>query len=173
MAAAETSAARRDTVPRLLAFNAEHHADKPAYREKEFGIWQSWSWAEAASEINKLAAGLLTIGLKPGDHVALLGRNRPYFYWAMIAAQTNGAVPVPVYQDSVADEIAYVLAHCSARYIFAEDQEQVDKILEIQDKLPELKGVIYLDEGGMRKYDRSQLHNYRDVQAAGENASQK
>ena len=84
MAAAETSAARRETIPRLLAFNAEHHAKMPAYREKEFGIWQSWSWAEAASEINKLAAGLLTIGLKPGDHVALLGRNRPYFYLSLI-----------------------------------------------------------------------------------------
>ena len=113
----------------------------------------------------------LTIGLKPGDHVALLGRNRPYFYWAMIAAQPTGLFLCLFIKISVADEIAYVLAHCSARYIFAEDQEQVDKILEIQDKLPELKAIIYLDDGGMCKYDRSQLHNYRDVQAAGENAS--
>ena len=173
MAAAETSAARRDTVPRLLAYNAKHYADKPAYREKEFGIWQSWSWAEAASEVNKLALGLLNLGMAPGDHVALLGRNRPYFYWAMMAAQTNGAVPVPVYQDSVADEIAYVLAHCSARYIFAEDQEQVDKILDIQDRLPELKAIIYLDDGGMRKYDRTRLHDYREVQKTGSEASDK
>lgn len=173
MAAAETSAAGRDTVPRLLAHNAKHYADKPAYREKEFGIWQSWSWAEAASEVNKLALGLLDLGLAPGDHVALLGRNRPYFYWAMMAAQTNGAVPVPVYQDSVADEIAYVLAHCSARFIFAEDQEQVDKILDIQDRLPELKAIIYLDDGGMRKYDRTRLHDYRVVQKTGSEASDK
>ena len=173
MAAAETSAAGRDTVPRLLAHNAKHYADKPAYREKEFGIWQSWSWAEAASEVNKLALGLLDLGLAPGDHVALLGRNRPYFYWAMMAAQTNGAVPVPVYQDSVADEIAYVLAHCSARFIFAEDQEQVDKILDIQDRLPELKAIIYLDDGGMRKYDRTRLHDYRGVQKTGSEASDK
>ena len=173
MAAAETSAAGRDTVPRLLAHNAKHYADKPAYREKEFGIWQSWSWAEAASEVNKLALGLLVLGLAPGDHVALLGRNRPYFYWSMMAAQKNGAVPVPVYQDSVADEIAYVLVHCSARFIFAEDQEQVDKILDIQDRLPELKAIIYLDDGGMRKYDRAHLHDYRGVQKTGSEANDK
>ena len=91
----------------------------------------------------------------------------------MMAAQTNGAVPVPVYQDSVADEIAYVLAHCSARFIFAEDQEQVDKILDIQDRLPELKAIIYLDDGGMRKYDRTRLHDYRGVQKTGSEASDK
>ena len=91
----------------------------------------------------------------------------------MMAAQTNGAVPVPVYQDLVADEIAYVLAHCSARFIFAEDQEQVDKILDIQDRLPELKAIIYLDDGGMRKYDRTRLHDYRGVQKTGSEASDK
>ncbi len=165
-----TSAADRlacDTVPKLLALNAASYGTHPAYREKEFGIWQSWTWAEAAEEINALALGLMELGLNAGDHVAIIGRNRPYFYWAMLAAQSNGAVPVPIYHDSVAEEMAYVLDHCSARFVFAEDQEQVDKILEVQGRLPGLEQIIYLDGGGLRKYDRGILHDYRELQNQG------
>jgi len=156
-----------DTVPKLLARNADVYGTRPAYREKEFGIWQSWTWAEAAEEINALALGLMHMGLNPGDHVAIIGRNRPYFYWAMLAAQSAGAVPVPVYQDSVAEEMAYVLDHCSARFVIAEDQEQVDKVLEVQDKLPQLEQIIYLDGSGLRKYDHAKLHDYRALQNEG------
>ncbi len=162
---------RCDTIPRLLAYNARHYADRPAYREKEYGIWQSWTWAEAEDEINALALGLVTLGVEPGDHIAVLGRNRPFFYWAMIAAQSNGAIPVPVYQDSVADEIAYVLDHCGASLVFAEDQEQVDKIMDVKDQLPGLKSIIFIDSRGMRKYERTHLHDYRDIQKAGRAAS--
>jgi long-chain acyl-CoA synthetase len=139
-----------DTLPRLLAKNASDYADKAAYREKEYGIWQSWTWAETAKEINSLAMGLLAIGVKPGDHIAIVGRNRPYFYWAMVAAQSAGAVPVPLYKDAVAEEMAYVLDHCSARYVIAEDQEQVDKIIDVMDDLETLDGIIFLEPSGMR-----------------------
>ncbi|MEM7440403.1 MAG: AMP-binding protein [Pseudomonadota bacterium] len=155
------------SVPALLARNAKTFADLPAYREKEFGIWQSWTWSQAAEEINALALGLIDLGLVKGDHVAIIGRNRPYFYWAMVAIQSAGGVPVPIYQDSVAEEMAYVLDHCAARFAVVEDQEQVDKVLEIQDRLPGLEQMIYLDARGMRKYDKSKLHAYKDLQEAG------
>ncbi len=156
-----------DTIPKLLARNADLHGDKPASREKEFGIWQSWSWSEVAEEVNALALGLLAIDLKPGDHVAIIGRNRPALYWAMVAVQCTGAVPVPLYQDAVADEMAFVLDHCSARFVIAENQEQVDKVLDVQDQLPGLEQVVYLEPRGMRKYDHTTLHAYRDIQAEG------
>lgn len=167
MTTGSAAMAALDTVPKLLARNAAAYADRPAYREKEFGVWQSWTWAEAADEINALALGLLHLGLNEGDHVAIIGRNRPYFYWAMLAVQSVGAVPVPIYHDSVAEEMAYVLDHCSARFVFAEDQEQVDKILEVQDRLPQMEQIVYLDGSGLRKYDRSKLHDYREVQKEG------
>ena len=156
-----------DTIPKLLARNAREYADQFASREKEFGIWQSWTWAEVEDETKAFAMGLLALELKPGDHVAIIGTNRPALYWSMVACQMCGAVPVPVYQDSVADEMAYVLDHCGARFVVAEDQEQVDKVLEIQDRLPNLAQIIYLDKRGMRKYDHTTLNSFADVQAEG------
>ncbi|MSU90398.1 AMP-binding protein [Rhodobacteraceae bacterium 2CG4] len=160
-------AARLDTFPRLLARNVADFGARPAYREKEFGIWQSWTWAEAGTEIRAFARGLIGLGLAVGDHVAIVGTNRPHLYWAMASAQAAGAIPVPVYQDSVADEIAYVLDHCDARFAVVEDQEQVDKLLEIQDRLPRLERIIYLDPRGLRRYDHARLHRYAAVADAG------
>ena len=114
-----------------------------------------------------LALGLLTLGVQPGDHIAVLGRNRPHLYWAMVATQSVGAVPVPLYQDAVGEEIAYVLDHCKARFVFAGDQEQVDKVLEIGDRLKGLEHIVYLDPRGMRKYDHARLTQYHDLQAKG------
>ena len=162
-----TTAGALDTVPRLLARNASIYADKAAYREKEYGIWQSWTWAQTYEEINSLALGLLTLGVKAGDHIAIVGRNRPYFYWAMVAAQSVGAVPVPLYKDAVAEEMAYVLDHCSARFVVAEDQEQVDKMIDVMDDLETLEGIIFLDPSGMRKYDKSALFDYQELQRKG------
>jgi len=119
-----------NSFPKLLDRNAKSFANRPAYREKEFGIWQSWTWAEAREEIRALACGFIDLGVQAGDTVAIVGRNRPYFYWAMIAAQHVGAIPVPLYQDSVADEMAYVMEHCGARFAVVQDQEQVDKLLD-------------------------------------------
>jgi long-chain acyl-CoA synthetase len=155
------------SIPALLARNAATWGALPAYREKEFGIWQSWTWAETQAEVRAMALGFLTLGMERGDHVAIIGRNRPALYWSMIAAQMCGAVPVPLYQDAVAEEMAYVLDHCGARYIVAGDQEQVDKVLEVQDRLPGIRHIVYLDKRGMRKYDHSRMNALADVAAEG------
>ena len=162
-----TDSADLVSIPALLARNASEFGDKAAYREKEFGIWQSWTWGETVEQVEALALGLLSLGAEKGDHVAIAGRNRPYLYWAMLAAQSIGAVPVPIYQDAVGDEIAYVLDHCNARFIVAGDQEQVDKILDIRDSLKNLKTIIYLDPRGLRKYDHSILKQYQSLQEEG------
>jgi long-chain acyl-CoA synthetase len=147
--------------------NAKVFATAPAYREKEYGIWQTWSWSETLEEVEALAMGLVDLGLREGDFVAIIGRNRPHLYWSMVAAQMAGAVPVPLYQDAVAEEMAYVLAHCGARFIIAGDQEQVDKVIEIQAQLPDFEQMVYLDPRGLRKYDHTRLHQYSHIQAAG------
>ena len=156
-----------NTIPRLVTHHARVRPDAPAFREKEFGIWQSWTWRKSADEIDSLALGFLSLGLGEGDHIAIIGRNRPYLYWAMVAAQSVGAIPVPLYQDSVAEEMAYVIDHCSARFIVAQDQEQVDKIIEVKDKLPGVEQIIFLDPRGMRKYDRTSLTDYKALQMRG------
>ncbi len=112
-----TNSADLVSIPALLARNAREFGDKAAYREKEFGIWQSWTWSEAVEQVEALALGLLTLGAAKGDHIAIAGRNRPYLYWSMLAAQSIGAVPVPIYQDAVGDEISYVLDHCNKLYL--------------------------------------------------------
>jgi long-chain acyl-CoA synthetase len=136
------------SFPALLQRNANTFGDRPAYREKEFGIWQSWTWAETEKEIEALALGLLNLGVNEGDFIAIVGRNRPYFYWSMVAAQSVGAIPVPLYQDSASEEMAYVLEHCGARFAVVQDQEQVDKIIDIQDKLHQFEHMIYIDPRG-------------------------
>ena len=155
------------SVPALLHRNAVIFANAPAYREKEYGIWQSWTWAQTLEEVEALALGLVDLGAKEGDFIAIIGRNRPRLYWSMIAAEMVGAVPVPLYQDAVAEEMAYVLNHCGARFVIAGDQEQVDKVIEVQAELPEFEQMIYLDPRGLRKYDHSKLHQYSHVQDAG------
>jgi long-chain acyl-CoA synthetase len=155
------------SLPALLERNAAQFGDRQAYREKEFGIWQCWTWSEVKQEIDALALGLINLGVNEGDFIAIIGRNRPYLYWAMVAAQSVGAVPVPLYQDAVAEEMAYVLGHCGARFVIAGDQEQVDKVIEVQDQLSNLEQVIYLDPRGMRKYDHHTLHQYSHVQDQG------
>ncbi|MEX0969254.1 MAG: AMP-binding protein [Paracoccaceae bacterium] len=156
-----------ETFPKLLARNAAERGNRAAYREKEYGIWQSWTWAEAAQEVEALALGMMALGLDVGDYVAVIGRNRPALYWAMLAAQAAGAIPVPLYQDANAEEMAYVLEHCGARFVVAGDQEQVDKVLEIAEQVPAVKEMIYLDPRGLRKYDHGHLHAYAAVQDKG------
>ena len=155
------------SVPALLHRNATQFGSAPAYREKEFGIWQSWTWAQTNEEIEALALGLLDLGVAEGDFIAVIGRNRPYLYWSMMAAQMVGAVPVPLYQDASAEEMAYTMSHCGARFVIAGDQEQVDKVMEIQGELTEFEAMIYLDPRGLRKYDSAKLTQYSAVQEAG------
>ena len=155
------------SLPALFARNAEQYGRKTAYREKEFGIWQTWTWSEAYEETQALAKGLIQIGVGEGDMVAIIGRNRPALYWSMIAVQMAGAVPVPLYQDAVAEEVAYALTHCSAKFVIAGDQEQVDKIADVRDQLTTLQHVVYLDGRGLRKYDHTEMSSFADVQKMG------
>ena len=133
------------SIPALLLRNVSIRGDMPAYREKEFGIWQSWTWSQTSLEIENFALGLRDLGVEKGDFVAIVGRNRPAMYWAMVAVQMLNAVPVPLYQDSVAEEMAYVLEHCGAKYVIVGDQEQVDKILEVQESVSGIEKIIYFD----------------------------
>ncbi len=167
MAQVTTPPEALDTFPKILDWNAKNRGDVASSREKEYGIWQSTTWAEQREEIRALALGLKSLGLNKGDRVALIGSNRPRLYWAMVAIQSCGAVPVPVYQDSVAEEMQYVLEHAGARFIFCENQEQVDKVQSVQDRLPDIDQMVYCDSRGMRKYDHTSLHSFTDLQDRG------
>ena len=149
-----------DTFPRLLLRNAKVYADRPAMREKHLGIWQSWTWAEVADEVRALACGLAAQGFKRGMTIALIGDNRPRLYWGITAAQCLGGVPVPLYQDAVAEEWVFVFQNAEIAFAIAEDQEQVDKLLEIMPKCPQLKHVYYDDPRGLRHYDQPELMSY-------------
>ncbi|MGI9483012.1 MAG: AMP-binding protein [Hyphomicrobiales bacterium] len=159
-----------DTLPKILLRNAEKFADRPSMREKNFGIWQTWTWADALDEIRALSVGFTVIGLKRGDKVAIVGDNRPRLYWAMVAAQAVGAVPVPVYQDSVAEEMGFVFDHAGVSFAVVENQEQVDKVLEISETYEGLNHIIYDEERGLQKYDKTQLHSFETIQELGRKA---
>ena len=156
-----------DTFPKLLLEHARLRPDQPANREKDYGIWQSWSWAEVAAEVEALACGLSAMGFERGDKLAIIGDNRPRLYWAIAATQALGGIPVPIYQDSIAEEMAFVLDHAEVRFAVAEDQEQVDKLAEIKERCPLLDKVIFSDPRGMRHYEQPWLDDYAKVQARG------
>jgi len=155
------------SVPALLRRNASEFGSRDAYREKEFGIWQSWTWAETLAEVEALSLGLLVLGLERGDFVAIIGRNRPALYWSMVAVEMAGGVPVPLYQDAVSEEMTFVLDHCGARFVIAGDQEQVDKTIEAQETLPGIEHILYVEARGLRKYDHSKLYALASVQDEG------
>jgi long-chain acyl-CoA synthetase len=152
-----------DTFPKLLLRNAAQFGARPAFRHKDLGIWQTWTWAEVAVLVRACAAGLYRLGLQPGDTIAVVGSNRPKLYWTMMAAQALRAIPVPVYSDAVADELAFVLAHAEAKLVAAQDQEQVDKVLSVSDRLPHLNKIVYDDPRGLDDYDHSRLIAIGDV----------
>jgi long-chain acyl-CoA synthetase len=156
-----------DTFPKLLLKHAAERGGRPAIREKDYGIWQTWSWAQVAEEVRALACGLAAMGFKRGHNLAIIGDNRPRLYWAIAAAQSLGGVPVPLYQDAVAEEMAYVLNNADIRFAVVEDQEQVDKLLEIRERCPALDHIIYDDPRGMRHYDQEFLHSYEEIQSLG------
>jgi long-chain acyl-CoA synthetase len=156
-----------DTFPQLLARNARTRPDRPAFRHKNLGIWQSWTWAEVHGEVRALAVGLQAHGVGRDSKVAVVGQNRPRLYWAIAAAQSLGAIPVPVYSDSVADEMAYVLDHAEATHAVVQDQEQVDKLLSVADRTPALKHICYDEDRGLRGYDPAHLTSLDAVIATG------
>ena len=155
------------TLPRLLRRNAATIAGRPAIREKTRGIWQTFTWAEYEREVRDFALGLAAHGFGRGDKLAVIGDNRPRLYWAQIAAQCLGGIAVPMYQDAIAAEMAYVLNHAEIRVVVAEDQEQVDKILSLKARLPHLDLVVYDDPRGMRHYPTAALEAFERVQEAG------
>src|SRR3954454_2467926 len=155
------------TLPQLLRRNAQTTPDRPAMREKNLGIWQPYSWRQYWDEVRDFALGLTAGGFKPGDKLSVIGENRPRLYFAQLAAMSLGGIAVPVYQDSIAGELAYVLDHAETSVIVAEDQEQVDKILSLRDRLPHLRRLIYDDPRGLRSYDEPLLSSFEDVREAG------
>jgi len=159
--------ARRETFPGLLLAHARTRGDRPAMREKDLGIWQSWTWAEAAREVRGLACGLAELGFKRGDRLGIIGDNRPRLYWAMCAAQMLGGIPVPMYQDAVAQEMTFVLQDAGIHIAIVEDQEQTDKLLEVMEQCPALQHIIYDDPRGMRHYTQAFLHGLDEVISAG------
>ncbi len=159
------------TFPRLLLQHARERPGAPAFREKHLGIWQASSWAHVAVEVRAFACGLAALGFKRGMNLAIIGDNRPRLYWAMAAAQCLGGVPVPLYQDAPAADMAYVLEDADIGFAVVEDQEQVDKLFEIRDTHPHLaqllSHIIVDDERGLRNYAQAQLHSFAAVQALG------
>ena len=153
-------AAGLDTFPKLLEHHAQVRGGRPAMREKNLGIWQTWTWGYLADEVRALACGLAAQGFKRGDHLALAGDNRPRIYAAMCAAQCLGGIPVPLYQDAVAAEMAFPIQNAEIAFAVAEDQEQVDKLLEILPKCPTLKRIYYDEPRGMRHYSQGELMSY-------------
>ena len=167
---ASNAAAGADTFPKLLIRNAQLYGLRPAMRHKDLGIWQSWTWREVLEIVRAYAVGLHNLGVKRGETIAIVGGNRPRLYWSVMAAQMLGAVPVPVYADAVADELAFVLAHADVRFAAVEDQEQVDKIQSVMSRVPRLEMMVYDEKRGLRDYDHSRLRSMEDVIADGRKA---
>lgn len=155
------------TLPQFLIKNAREHPRRPAIREKEKGIWQEWTWSEYLDHVRAITLGLMSLGFQRGDTLAIISDNRPQVYWAMIAAQVCGGVPVPVYQDAIAKEVQYVIDHSDAKFVLAEDQEQVDKLLELRHGLPKVQKIIYDDPKGMRHYRDPILMSLEELEARG------
>ena len=156
-----------ETFPKLLLEHARVRGDKVAIREKDLGIWQSWTWKQAADEVRWLACGLAARGFTRGMNLAIIGDNRPRLYWSLAAAQSIGGVPVPLYQDAIAQEMQYVLDNAEIEVAIVEDQEQVDKLLELLPQCPRLKLIIYDDPRGMRHYSQPQLLPYSELRDVG------
>lgn len=162
-----TAGGKPVTFPQYLLLNAKRFADRPAMRMKDYGIWQTWTWSEQRDEIRNLALGLKAMGLGEGDRIAIVGSNRPRLYWAFCAAQSLKAIPVPVYADSVAEEMAYVLNHAGVRFAVVQDQEQVDKLQSMAEDISGLTDIIYDEPRGLRDYDHARLHKFDAVQDKG------
>ena len=155
------------TIPRLLIAHASVRGRRASIREKDLGIWQTWTWSDVLAEVQALAAGLSLLGLARGDHLAIVGDNRPRLYWSMTAAQALGAIPVPLYQDAITSEMQFVLEDAEVGIAFAEDQEQVDKLLEVRATCPQLARIWYDDARGLRHYQEPGLASLDSLVATG------
>ena len=159
-----------DTLPKLLAHNAAHWPDEIALREKDYGIWNTITWADYNARTRAFACAMHALGLGKGDVVALIGDNRPDWVMGEIAAHAVGAMSLDMYRDALDDEVAYLVNHADAKLVMAEDEEQADKILRLADKVPTVAHIVYSDPRGMRKYDDPRLISVDDFTARGDAA---
>lgn len=150
----------KETFPTLLLKHAKERPNDPAMREKDLGIWQTFSWADVAAQVRLLANAFLELDVKKGEHIGIVGENRPRLYMAMMAAQSVGGIPVPMYQDAIAQEMVHVLKDADLRIVVVENQEQVDKMLEVRSQVPELQHVIYDDPRGLRNYKEEMICSF-------------
>jgi long-chain acyl-CoA synthetase len=155
------------TFPRLMLEHAANRPRSPALREKEYGIWQSLSWADLAVLVRELACGLHQAGLRRGQHIVVVGDNRPWLSAVMLAAQSLGAAPVPLYQDAAASEYIFPINNAEIAMAVVEDQEQVDKMLELRSACPQLAHIWYDDARGLRNYDAPGLQPLAALVEAG------
>ena len=161
-----------DTLPKNLTAGYRKYGDsKVAMRQKDLGIWRSYTWQDSYEQVRNLGLGLISLGLERGDKVCIIGDNDPQYFWAQLAIQAGGGVAVGIFTDSAPAEIQYVVHHSDATFVFAKDQEQCDKLLEIRDQVPAVRRVIYWDDKGLWSYDEPWLLSFEVVHdAAGEQA---
>ena len=153
-----------DTFPKLLIEKANRYGSKKiALREKDLGIWQSFTWEEYLEKVKYFSLGMISLGFEPGDKISVIGDNKPEWVIAELAAQSAGGFGTGIYQDSILKEVAYIINHSETKFVIAEDQEQVDKILDMQEELPGVKKIIYYDPKGMAKYESELLIHFPDV----------
>ena len=158
-----------DTLPKNLLAGYRKYGDrKIAMRQKDRGIWRPFSWKESYRHVRRLALGLISLGMKRDDKVCVIGDNDPQYFWAQLAIQSGGGVSVGIFTDSTPPEIQYIAKHSDAAYVFAKDQEQCDKLLEIREAIPGVQRVIYWDEKGLWNYDQPWLLSFSDLQALGD-----
>ncbi|MCF6095006.1 AMP-binding protein [Microaerobacter geothermalis] len=159
------------TLPQLLVEKAKTIGHKVALREKDYGIWQEWTWQSYLEEVKAFSMGLACMGFARGDKLAIVGDNRPEWVISELSAQSLGGVSVGIYQDSLPKEIAYVLNHSDAKFVVVEDQEQVDKLLEVEEEIPHIQKIIYYDPKGLRHYHHPRLMSFLEVKDLGETFS--
>jgi long-chain acyl-CoA synthetase len=157
-----------DTFPKLVRHNAERLGSRVAVREKDLGIWQAYTWRDYHERGRRIALGLASLGFARGDKTAVVGDNRPELYWAALATQALGGIPVPLYQDSIEKELTYIVDHAEARFAVAEDQEQVDKLLRVREQCPRLEVIVYDDPRGLRAYSEPGLLSLAELEERGE-----
>jgi long-chain acyl-CoA synthetase len=165
---ATAEVAAHDTTPRMLARNARDYPDLIAQREKEFGIWTTYTWRAVEDHVRRMSVALAALGVAPGDVVVLIGDNRPAWVWGEIAAHVCRARSLGIYRDALEDEIAYLVDYTVPKVVIAEDEEQVDKFLSLGARIPSIEHIIYLDPRGMRKYDDPRLMFVADLEASGQ-----
>ena len=164
---ADATTRAHDTFPKLARANAQQFPERIAIREKDYGIWQSTTWRDYLAQARAIALGLASLGFVRGDKVAIVGDNRPQLYWAVLATQALGGVPVPLYQDSSEKEMEYIVDHAGARFAIVEDQEQVDKLLALRARCLRLETIVYDDPRGLRSYSETCLMSLAELQEAG------